>query len=193
MSYKKRFFMQNHIKKNYLAPQQSLIPTHQSLQHLKRMNKHLDYTGPHVCTRSSRSRALKDGSERLQSLLCHHLWVAFLWWATDISHAHQALPVIINPLQGRELPQLYFLWSSTSHPPWCFRLEMPPQSFSILRLNGTKSRGQPFEEIFPQQPPCYPEPSETIVWGPTAPFPKIFALFRFVLVCQERLLCTPRV
>lgn len=139
-----------------------------------------------------------------------------------MNQAHQALPVTQNPLQGRELTQLCFVWSSTSHPPRVFQVKMPPRCFSTLSLKptwnhlaashpalidsiikfsysfkNTKSRGQPFKWIFPQQPHCYPKPSGTIVWGSAATFPIVrniccsiatFAIFRLVLVSQEILL-----
>lgn len=118
-------FHEEPLKKNYLAPQQSLIPTHQGCSTAPKV--HEQTSGLQWATRLHKA---KLGTQRWQwktaESLLYHLRVVFLWWATDINRAHQALPVILNPLQRRELPQLYFLWSSTSHPPWCFQVEMPP-------------------------------------------------------------------
>lgn len=148
----------------------------------------------------------------------------FLWWATVMNQALQALhhQITLNPLQWRELTQIHFVWSSTSHAPRVSRWkshhsashsEKPTWNnfaashpalidgmilFWYYIFKGTKSRGEPLKPIFPHLPPCYPKWRGTIVWGSTATFPVVrniccsiatFAIFRFVLVCQESLLC----
>lgn len=116
--------MQSYSKKLIWSPSIAQFPpTKIAAEHLKQ-------------TRSNRSWKLKDGSKRLHKAFCHHLSV-FLWWTTDMIQAHQALPVTLNSLQGRELSQLYFVWCSTSHPPRVFQVKMPPQCSSTLSLKPT--------------------------------------------------------
>lgn len=88
---------------------------HSTAQHLKCMTKHLEYTRPRFHKVKQELGAQRCQWKAAQNLLCHHLRAAFQWGLIDSNHAYQALLVIQNPLQGRELPQPYFLWSSTSH------------------------------------------------------------------------------
>lgn len=118
--------MQSYYEKNRLAPEYSPISIHQD------------------CSRPLEEDKVKDGSKRLHKVFSHHP-AAFCGGLHPQKYARYepGSPSTASHTKSpaRKLTQLYFVWSSTSHPPRVFQVKIPPWCFSTLSLKPTWNHG----------------------------------------------------